>query len=109
MDRSPSSKQLDLPFPDAAVLYGVAQRFLSDAEQAQGGIFRDRLRDVPVHKIDLSSILLGKLTTQSLDCRNEPQVIELRRMQLMREKMYVRGNPLRQTAKVHDLRGGLTR
>ena len=95
MQNAPISYQLEPSFPDTAVLYRIPQRFLSDAEEAQSRLFSDRRGNITIEKIDVSAVLLGQLSTESLDCRDKTQVLEFGGMKLMRQPMDIRRNVLR--------------
>jgi len=84
MQNAPISNQLEPSVPDTAVLYRIAQRFLSDAEEAQSRLFGDRRGNITIEKIDVSPVLLGQLSTESLDGCDQTQMLEFGGMKLMR-------------------------
>src|SRR4029078_9204008 len=95
MQNAPISNQVEPSFPDTAVLYRIAQRFLSDAEEAQSRLFGDRRGNITIEKIDISAVLRGHPWTESLDCCDKTQMLEFGGMKLMRQPMDIRRNVLR--------------
>src|SRR6476659_3055414 len=83
-------KELEPSFPDAAVLDGVAQCFLSNTEQAQGRFFGDGTGNIAMDKINLDPVLLGEFKAESLDRRDEAKMLELRGVEPVRQAMHVR-------------------
>src|SRR5262245_19614498 len=96
MQSSTVSEQLELAGSDTAVLHRVAQRFLRDPEQTEGGFFGDRVGDIAMNELDFASVLLRELSAQTLDGGNKTQVLELGGMKLMRQTMHVGGDVLGQ-------------
>src|SRR5215475_14704551 len=69
----------------AAVLGGVAQSFLKNAEQAKRDVPRQTVGDLGTREIDLEAVLCRELATEPAHRRHEAQCLELRRMQSVGE------------------------
>src|SRR5215831_5642062 len=89
-DRVGGPAQLDASVLRAAVLDGVRQRLLRDAIEAQRDLRRNRWRDLIRRELDLEAMAIGQLVAQARDRRREPELLQLRRVELMRELVYRR-------------------
>lgn len=92
-DRIRAARQIDPGVPGAAVLDGISQPLLDEAIQAHGRVQRDRGRHLTVGEFDRQSVSLGQLAAEATDGRDEPQLLQLRRMQPVRQAVH-RGGQL---------------
>src|ERR1700751_4804584 len=76
----------------SAVLHCIVQSFLSDSKQAEGFIAGYGFRHIPRRKLNARLLLLAKLSAKASDRRRDAQVIKLRRMEFMRQKLNVACN-----------------
>src|SRR5215470_5580700 len=73
-----------------AVLDGIGQRLLRDAIEAQGRLRRNRRREPIRRELDLETVTVIQLVAEARDRGGEPQLLELRRMELMRKLVHRR-------------------
>src|SRR5262245_53830686 len=74
----------------AAVFDGIRQRLLRDAIEAQRRLRGKRRWDPMRRELDLETVAVIQLVTKARDRRGEPQLLELRRMELMRQLVHRR-------------------
>ena len=82
--------KLDPGVPGAAVLDDVPQGFLRDAVEAQGRVVGNRRRHLAGGEFDRQAVGLGQFLAQAADGGHEPQLLELRRVQVVRQVMHGR-------------------
>src|SRR5437867_30543 len=90
VDRVRSAAQRDLGLLGAAVLDGISQSLLGDAIEAHGRIRRDRWRDLIVSELDLEAVVMSQLPAEVADRRHESELLQLRRMELVRQVVHGR-------------------
>src|SRR5881628_2974687 len=89
-DRVRSPTQRDLDVLGATVLDGISQPLLRDAIEAQGRIRRDRCRHLIVGELDLEAVVMSQLPAEAADRRHESELLQLRRMKLVRQAVHRR-------------------
>src|SRR4029077_12343546 len=77
---------------DPAVLYCVVQRLLSDAEKAKRDVFGQVCRHAFLLELDAHFVLSRDLIAQALDRHRGSHVIELRRVEFVRQGLKVTRN-----------------
>ena len=71
------------------MLLHIAKPFLDDAEKAQGDLWSNRTRNILVGKIDLDTLLFGKLRAKCADPKNQPKTLQGGGVQLVGEGMEI--------------------
>ena len=77
------SVQIHYHVIDSAVFRSVLKRFLSDSEYAERNIPIERFGNLAAKKIDLDPAAPREFSAEASERRDESQVLELRRMELV--------------------------
>jgi len=68
-----------------AVLHGVLQRFLEDAEETNRNVAGQGPGNAIMRELDFDLLLFCKFAAKTLGCCDQPEQFQLRRMQFMRD------------------------
>src|SRR6266542_3888938 len=87
-----ASRQIHAEVLGAAVLDGISQPFLHEAIEAQRRIGRNHFGHLVVDEFDLETVSLSQLPAEATDGRDEPELLQLCRVQPVRDRKSTRLN-----------------
>src|SRR5271170_6959410 len=91
-DSVPASTQLDPRALCFAVFQHIRKCFLRHSEQAQRHVFRDEVTTSTLLKIQHHLVFLCDLPAKPTDCRHQPHMLELARVQPVRQCVHIRAH-----------------
>jgi hypothetical protein len=86
----------------------IMHGFLQNAEETYGNVLWELIGDVPRLEINIHTTLVGKLPAKPSRCSSEPEILQLRRMQAMRQSLYIGAQILGLFARLPELAPQLT-
>src|SRR5579871_3377524 len=84
-------RQLHFDLLDATVLNGVMQGLLQNTKKAKSDFGRQRTRCI-ASEVNLHRLSLAEFLAPASDSGDDAQILQLRRLQLMRQRLHVVGN-----------------